>query len=306
MSGLNAFLAEESGVDETPPESADLTPETPESEVPAGAEQVATPEGDQGPDEPEAPPEGLDKRSEAIWREERTKRKELQAQVDKMNDRWATMVERMQAGQIQQPAAQPEQAQSKPSQEIEVPDFEEDPIGHLRAKNEILERQLNEVNQERVQSKQERQQNQQFEQLRTGVKSMEDEFAATTPDYHDAVGYLYGNVAKMAQAMGYPPAQIQQAVTQTAMDITARSIQAGKNPAQAAYEAAKAMGYTVAAPVDPADDVDDTPRKSPPTSLSSVAGKRSTGVPSLDAIADMSDEDFDSMWAKMEKAARKS
>ena len=303
MSGLNAFLAEESGVDTTPPAPEDLTPETPESEVPAGAEQVATPEGDQGPAEPETPPEGLDKRSEAIWREERTKRKELQAQVDKMNDRWAQMVERMQNGQTQQPAAQPEQPAAQSSQEIEVPDFEEDPIGHLRAKNEILERQLNEVNQDRQQRQQQLTQVQQFEQLRTGVKQMEDEFVAKAPDYHEAVAYLYGNVAKMAQAMGYPAAQVQQVITQTAMDITSRSIQAGKNPAQAAYEAAKAMGYAGPAPQ---QDDSGAPSRKPPTSLSSVSGKRVPGgMPTLDAIADMEPEEFDAMWAKMEKAARK-
>lgn len=302
MSDLNEFLA--SADADTPPESEASVPEGAELEALAPAEPTpAEPDGPTADAEPETPPEGLDKRSEAIWREERTKRKELQAQVDKMNDRWAQMVERMQNGQPQQLAAETPQQPGQPGA-IEIPDFEEDPIGHLRAKNDLLERQLNEVNADRQMRSQQIAQVQQFEQLRGGVAAMEKEFVATAPDYHEAVSFLYGNVGKMASAMGYTPQQVQQVVSQTAMDITVRSLQAGKNPAQAAYEAAKAMGY--AGPAPEQADNSGSPQRKPPTSLSSVAGKRVAGAaPTLDAISEMSDEDFDKMWSDMEKTARR-
>lgn len=312
MSDLNAFLAEQGGEST---EQENMTP--PGGETPAGEETPPAEEpnqetgGEETPPPPadeEQPPAGLDKRGEAIWREERNKRKELQAQVDRMNERWIDLVGRMQQQQ-QQPTQPPQQPpESKPGQEtIEVPDFDEDPIGHLRAKNEILERQLTEVNADRQQRQQTTAQMQQFQQLQAGVSQMEAEFAKATPDYHDAVGFMYANVAKMAEAMGYPPQQIQQTISQMAMDISVRALQQGKNPAQAAYEAARGMGYTGAKPPEqPPTGGEQTPRPQAPTSLSSVAGKRSSpgGMPSLDTISKMEPDEFDKFWAELEKTAR--
>jgi hypothetical protein len=292
MSGLNEFLA-----------SADAAPE---AEAPAlePVSEELNPDGGLPPAEveseqpaPEAPPEGLDKRSEAIWREERTRRKELQAQVEKMNERWAQMVERMQQGQPQapQPAAAAPEAP-------EIPDFDDDPIGHLRVKNELLEKQLQDVNAERAARNQQAQQVQQFQQLQSGVDQMETSFAQTHTDYHDAVGFLYENVGKMAAAMGYNPQQVQQVLSQTAMNLSVSALQRGKNPAEAAYEAARHLGWDGQQQV-----AGSTTKPRVPTSLSSVAGKRvAGGTPTLDAIANMDDAEFDKLWADMEKSARKS
>lgn len=303
MSDLNTFLAETGG--ESEPAAAgtepaeDLTPATAEA-GPAGEPQEPRADDD------EAPPQG-DRRDQAIWREERERRRELQRQVDAMNQRWQQMVERMQQGQQQQPPQQPT-AESKPDQEIEVPDFNEDPIGHLRAKNELLERQLQDVTAERSQRQQAVQQMQQFETLRTNVQQLETEFAKNTADYGDAVGFMYDQVRRMGVAMGYPESQLDGIVSQTAMDITVRALQQGKNPAQAAYEAARAMGWSGPQPA--AEEGEPAPsapreRPKPPTSLSGVAGKRTTaGVPSLDAISKMEPAEFDEFWAKMERSAR--
>ena len=308
MSDLNTFLAEESGSEPTQAELEGTTPESIEPEAEAPAEPVAQEPPAEAPEgEPEAPPTGLDKRGEAIWREERTRRKQLQEQVDKMNARWEQMVERMQAGQTQQPQAPQPAAEQAP--EIEIPDFDEDPIGHLRAKNELLERQLMGVTQQTQQQQAATQQAQQFHQFQDGVDAMEKQYATANPDYHDAVGYLYGQVGKMATAMGYTPEQVKGVVAQTAMDITVRSLQQGKNPAEAAYAAAKQMGWAGVQPAaeDNGEQLQPTPQKKPPTSLSSVAGKRTAGgAPTLDALAEMDDESFEKMWKDMEKSARKS
>lgn len=294
MSNLQEFLSETGG--ENPALQA--------PEAPQGSEPVDTlpppPEDEASANEPPAhsddtPPEGLDKRGEAIWREERSRRKELQQQVDKMNDRWAQMMERMQPPPA--PAAQPT---STGPAEIEIPDFDEDPIGHLRAKNELLERQLTEFNHAQHAAAAQMQQAQQFNQLRSNVDQQESAFAANTPDYHDAVAYLYEHVGRMTQALGYPPQMVQQAVSQTAMDISVRALQSGKNPAELAYEAARNIGWTGAQPQGEVS----TPRRGPPTSLSSVAGKRTTpGAPTWDAISTMEDSEFEQFWAQMEKKA---
>lgn len=301
MSDLNAFLAEE-GSDETPA-TEETTPPGAEFEQQADAAETHETEQQEQPADSDEPPAGLDKRGEAIWREERTKRKELQAHVEKMNDRWMELVTRMQTQQPPQQQVQPEE--SKPDQEtIEVPDYEDDPIGHLAAKNRILEQQMAQFQQMQKAQEQQQQQAGQFQQLQQGVAQMEQEFAKSTPDYHEAVGFMYNNVAKMAQAMGYPPQQIQQTISQMAMDISMRALQEGKNPAQAAYEAAKQMGY--AGPKPPETEEEPPARPQAPTSLSTVAGKRSApaGIPSLDNIAKMDDAEFEKLWKEMEKAAR--
>jgi hypothetical protein len=302
MSGLNEFLASADAAPEAPAEPNDPTAFAPASEEmnPDGG----VPPADEPPESerptPETPPEGLDKRSEAIWREERTRRKELQAQVEKMNERWAQMVERMQQGQ---PQAQ-QQPTAAPQPETEIPDFDDDPIGHLRVKNELLEKQLQEVNAERTARNQQARQIQEFQQLQSGVDQMETAFAQTNADYHDAVGYLYENVGKLAAAIGYNPQQVQQVLSQTAMNLSVSALRQGKNPAEAAYLAAKQMGWGGQQQV--AEDPAPTPKPRAPTSLSSVAGRRTTGgAPTLDAIADMDDAEFNKLWADMEKTARK-
>ena len=160
------------------------------------------------------------------------------------------------------------------------------------------------MNQDRQLTAQQRQQAQQFHQLQSGVDAMETQFASQQPDYHDAVSFLYDNVGKMAAAMGYPPQQVQQVISQTAMDISVRALQAGKNPAQAAYEAAKAMGFTGPQPT--TDEGEPAPQRKPPTSLSNVAGRRTTGggAPTWDAISKMDDKEFEQFWSQMEKSAR--
>jgi len=91
MSDLDTFLAQSSEpevpalMEEQQPEPEYTEPEQPQPEAAAPRE------------DDEQPPEGLDKRGEGIWREERRKRKDLQQQVDQMNNRWMEMVPRMQS-----------------------------------------------------------------------------------------------------------------------------------------------------------------------------------------------------------------
>jgi hypothetical protein len=134
---------------------------------------------------------------------------------------------------------------------------------------------------------------------------METSFAKDNPDYHDAVGFLYENVGKMASAMGYSPQQVQQVLSQTAMNLSVSALQQGRNPAQAAYEAARNMGWgnqpqPSEQPAAPAS------RPRTPTSLSTVAGKRADGggTPSWDVIAKMDTAEFDKLWKDMERNAR--
>jgi hypothetical protein len=238
------------------------------------------------------PQDDVSRRADAIWREEREKRKELQRQVEQMNARWEQMVSRMQA-----PPTIPE----APSPDEEIPAFEDDPIGHLRAKNAVLEKQLGDVLTKQNQQTQAGQQAAQFQNFRTQVDTLETAFSKDHPDYGEAVNYLYSAVGNMAKAMGYPPEQVQQIISQTASDIAVRAMHAQRNPAEMAYEAAKQMGWTAASAEDGAASM-----QRPPTSLASVAGKRtnSGGTPSWDVISKMDDKEFDSFWTNFAKNAR--
>lgn len=200
------------------------------------AQQTQQPQ-DQQPDQRTVPLAAL--------QEERAERKRLRDEMQQMRTQQDQLVQRILANQQQ--AQQPQQAAPQ------IPDFNTDPVGHLRATNEVLQRQLQEVtgylNGQNQQQQQLTQQQSAHQAVQNFVVAAEHEFRAQAPDYDAAAAFLQNSRAAEYRALGMTnPLQIQQALQQDIVAMANIAHQSGTNVAEAAYNLAKARGYKAAAP----------------------------------------------------------
>ncbi len=233
--------------------------------------------------------------------EEAKKREDAEKQYLTLNARLETLASLARAQQAPPP---------------EVPDVNIDPIGHFRAENEALKRQLNEQS-ERT-KKQEEWRTQQETQAQTvnNVQRLlqlagthEQEYRAKTPDYDAASTYLRQQRDRELEIYGMTdPIKRQETIGQDAINIAAQALATGGNVANVIYEMAKSRGYRkaepAAAPV-PAPVVPPAPAVTEEKKVQMAAGgqKASASIGqmpgaaappvTLDAIAKMSDKDFE-------------
>ena len=100
-------------------------------------------------------------------------------------------------------------------------------------------------------------------------------------------------------AMGATPQEIQQEISGTAYNLTVRAVKQGINPAEYTYNIAKQLGYTGKQPVAKQE------KATAPSSLSSPGGVPDAGMPTMESISKMSDDEFDAFWDKQIKPKRK-
>lgn len=263
-----------------------------------------------GQDEPPAPQAG--KRGQkvplAALQEERTRRQTAETQIQSMQQQQQAMEQRFQ--QMMELMRQPQQPQQPQPEAPQIPAFIDDPEGHVNALREQFAKQVEQLQQQNQQLMEARQQNDAVQQLAVQSATYEQAFQAQTPDYPQAVDFFAQAKAREYAALGANPLQIQQQIRMDVARIAHLSIQQGKNPAQQMYALATALGYTKAAPVAPKLGVKPPPQALPPkapTSLStveaSVKGVDEEGETSLEAVAHMSDAEFDKFWAKMARGS---
>lgn len=115
-----------------------------------------------------------------------------------------------------------------------IPDYEADPAANLDHRTRNIE-------QYAMQQMQERQQQQHTNQVIGILEQAEAQFRTETPDYSEAAKHAQAVITRMAPFWGTDPRS-------ALLGFTENAIRAGRNPAQATYEFAKANGYTGAAP----------------------------------------------------------
>lgn len=174
----------------------------------------------------------------AALQEERAERRRLRDEVQQMRTQQDALVQRILQSQQQQPQ------QAAP----QIPDFNTDPVGHLRAQNDLLQRQLQEVtgylNGQNQQQQQFTQQQQAQQQLMHTLTADENRFRAQAPDYDAAAQFLQQSRAAEYRALGMTdPMQIQQALNADVAAMVNISQRNGTSVAEAAYNLAKARGY---------------------------------------------------------------
>lgn len=187
----------------------------------------------------------------------------------------------------------------------EVPDINTDPIGHFQAKQEALERELNEAKQWRSQTQQQAQQQEVLQKISAEVSRLEREFAQSTPDYDQAQQHLFKTWASEAELLGVPA---DEAIRFWSMQIVQRAGQQNKNPAQMAYELSKQRGYQAAQQAQTQTQQSQAPRKAGPNldtiakgmatakSASTTSGTAAAGVPTIEALLAMPEDEFTSKY----------
>lgn len=199
-------------------------------------------EGEPGAGDQEAEPAGADA-EEAPGRTvpigevyaEREKRKAAEAlqkqqaeRISQLEETFRKVVDRI--GGLQQPQQAPVQP------DIKIPSYEEDPLAHLKATQELLARQIGGTSQWT-------QQQQLEQQLQAHIYASENEFRSTHPDYDAAAAYAQNLRVRELSLLTNDPVQVTNALRQDIFSIAARAHQTGRNPAELYYEYAKLRGY---------------------------------------------------------------
>ena len=220
-----------------------------------------------------------------------------------------------QAAQLQQQIAQYQQwhqqqlaAQQQAQLEAQIPDFDEDPAGHVAA---VKQQMANELGQMRNQLQAQQQTAQFAQQLQSDMAVIAPTVTASEDAMREEVGgetydQAYAFVHQYAQAEiarmypGAPPALLAQLEGVASIAFVQNCQAQGIDPARSIYEKAQRLGFT-----QPGHRVPGQERKAPPTSLSNIpaAGRAPDQRGRLTAkdIAIMPQDEFDAMFESMRR-----
>lgn len=128
-----------------------------------------------------------------------------------------------------------------------APKYEDDPLGHVANRSEVLERELKSVREELQTINKQAGQNQFLQQVSEASASAEAEFRLAHPDYDAALKYLKEVTRSDLADQGMTAAEIERTVNAGKVGLAHAALQQGKNPAQVIYERAKRYGFKAAA-----------------------------------------------------------
>ena len=133
------------------------------------------------------------------------------------------------------------------------PDLNQDPLAYIQWQNERIAR----MEQAEAARQQAAQVSAQTNDLVTRARSTEQEFAARTPDYGDAVAFVKAQAMAEYAALGIPPDKREAAWNQQVLTMANHTVQSGGNVGEITYAIAKARGFAgkpaaQSAPVTPA------------------------------------------------------
>jgi len=176
-----------------------------------------------------------------------------------------------------------------------APKFDEDPLGHMQARNETLEKELKSVGEKLESLTKQSSQSAFLSQITQTVASSEAEFRATHPDYDLALNYLKEVTRSDLVDQGFDSQSFEQTIHQGKIGLANAAIQQGKNPAAVIYDRAKRYGYKPSSP----DDKISTLAKSAGLSKT-VEGGSSPGL-TLRDLSQLPDDQIDALVADDKK-----
>lgn len=230
----------------------------------------------------------------AALHEERSLRKQAQDRAESVQQTFERVMAKLQP--------QEQQQQQKAPEPVVIPEFVDDPQGHINARFEELNRNIQAFNQFAQGVTTQQQQQMAHQQIMQHGMAAEAEYTKTVPDYPKAVDHLIERKKAEYTAFGLSPQQVTDALTRDFAGIVQIGQQTNRNPAEIIYGISKAMGYTPGAAPPPAQQ-----HKQPNTSLSNIGGGRdhdeSTKL-TLDSLAAMDDAEFDKMFEQMGKGSK--
>ena len=225
------------------------------------------------PEEVETSPADKDKELSENYKkamqEERQKRQEIERKMAVMEERFQQML---------QPQDQ-------------TPSIEDDPISNFDTRIQGIEKANAELEHQRQIAQQE-------QQVVTVYQQQAHEFAEKNPEFKEAYSYLVSNRIEELKTLGLDQITAQQAAAQEEFGIALKSLRDGVNPAERLFQIAKMRGFQKATEAHkPNLKVVDKGVKSAKPSNSSAPQDDL----SLEAIAEMDDEEFAKAWEKLKK-----
>lgn len=255
----------------------DNSPEPEDQNAAANDEQPQPTQQDapQGQQEPAVVPHGA-------FHAEREKRKAYQKEAEEAARKMAEMESRF--NQVM------ERLNSQP-----VPDFEEDPAGYLRYSSEQTAKELAALKQQQQQQLQQQQMQAEQQRLVTAVATFESEFRARQPDYEKAIDFARTARDKELEVLGYyDPDERQRIIAGEIQTIVRTNLQVGRNPAEAFYNFAVARGYQRPNNIEALNA-----GQKGTNPMSGGGGNGKQNPPSLEALSQMTDEEFEKNFSKL-------
>ena len=245
--------------------------------------------------------------------EERMRRQELQAELQSLKaqmEQFKSLKEELESLRNKSDQSE-DQAIAKKEEEL----FEEDPIEALRLRTERLQKALeqaqNKVETSEKLTKEQIEQQQRLQEIQARTQADVASFMKENPDYPQAFEFLMESRIKELQALGLEDHEIQQTLAQEALALSVSTLERGRSPAEAAYNLAKAKGYKpqtksetpTEKPTKDADSLEEQMKRleAGQKMAQSNSGGQSEGKLTLAAIESMSDDEFDRLWAQLEK-----
>ena len=286
MSAVNPLIEPgDSAPPEIPRDVPESTPAPEEKATPAKIESVEKPEG-----QPEKPAQTDAEKYENVRRalqEERREKAALKAALDeakKNSEEFSALKAKMDERRAQIDAENERKA------------FEENPAEFLREQVTKIGQKVDEVAQTSTQKVQEwEQQNAIF----TAIQSQTAAFAKETPDYNDAFQFMHDRRMAEYDVLGVPPEMREAQFNMESLQFAQQAMQSGRNPAEMAYNMAKAWGFTAKPAAVPAKaDADATITRleqgQKAAATLSTGGKGEESL--LKRVDEMSDAEFEKFW----------
>jgi hypothetical protein len=241
----------------------------------------------------------------AALHKERERRKSVEAEYLTVREKMARAEERLAVLNevLQQPQA-PQLGQQQPGQVEEIPDPEKDIFAYVKYQAKLIE----DLKAAQNQVQERTQQQEGLAQLQKAYVQDAQTFAKDKPDFKDAYSHLANSRARELMALGYNEQQIRSQLTQEETHIVAQAFQQRRSPAAVLYEQALARGYTpkqaaaAAQAINPAQKLETVARgQATQKSLSGAGGSSGEGL-TVEALANMSEEEFAAVSAKLGKS----
>lgn len=268
-----------------------LEPKEPTEEAPSQpSAEAASPPEEPKVEQPKVEEPAIDVKKEVEHRrnlqaaltEERRKRQELERNQAVLAERYNQIL-----GVIQ----------PKP----QIPSKDVDPIENHDARLAEAERILKEQAEFQRTQQQKAQQEHNERVFRNHVSTLEHEFAKSTPDYPDAFRFMVERRMKELSAAGYNEGQIREIVDRDAVMISWDAIQNGRNPAETLYNMAVNTGYAKKSPQPTAEQKVTNLQKGTEAAKALGNGSAPAGLPTMEQIADMGEEEFARFKADLKK-----
>lgn len=249
---------------------------------------------------PDKQPEKDDKEPEkkvlvphGAFHEERERRKELQKQLAEEKSARERLEER------QTKVLEALAARQQPQQEEQFVD----PLAKIEGKvNEVVDK----INKTQTQREADEKEIRETNALLQRYSASAQAFTKDAPDFSDAYNFLLGNRQKELGLMGFTPAEVQAQLRAEEKLIVTRAYDGEKNPAEVIYSLAKERGYkSTGSSKKSVEDIDKGLKASKTLGSGGAKAGDKDDLESLTAseLAEMSQEEFDSFFSKLEKQA---